>query len=1302
MVPPSSRRKCDDAFGDDDEDDDFRRGASDAGDAQENAGHDPRRAATPVKAPRLEKSATATAMRCATTASSLRAFARREDLMKTPESTSGLTSSVQRTPGTSFGNESGSECDVDEHLTSYDEELLKLRQTGDPEELDMVAADERRRERDGSETETDPETRGWNDNFKLAVHEAGRRWLARSFQRGRPFDECMKMCFSNDDERVHAIFSEFGASASELNVSYKHVMGEALELLVCYLSKIQTRVHMRDYLDEEKYGADRKSRTPVFVECEVYKCFMSSAPVGSPWRMMRKDCEHLMEILGGSEEAKQLAERLYDQSRHDRFFDVLVILKDLNNDGRFHIQAVQCKARTQFEAYIDISKYVGHQFVIAKMAERLNSLVRLDWVANTYACKQAEPGGDYAEHRETGRLNIFLFNEMLRDLENIYDAATMARNPFGSRESEIVPERPRRVPRECQRRALEKLKAAREESMLKSVSIVCATGIGKSLIACMDATSALYDDKTGDPLTKVDQIGMVWCSPGILLVEQSADSFSAWEESELKEFAKRRGGKRLPVPFYYVVCSKDDDMEKPSASKIRRISNGQLCDTMLSHAKRGELRRCRFFTTTQGGSIFWHHVVNYIRLSRGIDAPLSDEGDALFHVGIIDEAHKLVGNNAGRNQLCYNIPCQWRVSYTATPKIEEKRAEFILRQLKGDSQSIGDGDSDVDGAFEDADEGADHPEKNFPHEYFRSLREIGISSHDDDDDPVIENCTTELGLTKIQLLSQSLQLVPIDVAARSSYFSDEGELLASLKNVVSDCKKAAGPSADDFELALGQQIVLFKAFKEKYRGRCSCRRRNASDVDDVQQCDPHCASKIFPAEVLSHERYRCNFPSTVGNFVVMDQSQMGPILKPDCIVLGWESASRTLSIRDAPPRGMGCHDFSGFGVESGTNLIGNPVYTYTFAEAFRFHSSDGNRILARPCLVTYKLNAPDEAQLNSLERERVVEKIFGVSKKLTKAGKEIHKAKEFKKISLHMNFSLSDAPITVTTHDYATVATIYRMIERRQARKIIVFAGANNTVCRRVFALFTQFLRKRIEEAQRCGKHNLEQLLRRVHAAHYWSTWSCRIGDEETRETNAEIKLETRVRQKILQDYRMGDVEVLFNVNVLSTGVDLPCTDAVVLTSASKSVELILQRWGRALRSVPGQQDKRGILAIVTLNPRESDEDKGRRRDFFKLSPEFNGDVGGTMKQTQGFRETYAIAEVAAHESNLILGNTFKMKRVKEKETKERVDDPGKPTPATKKTPGSVQDEPTTVHTNIEDVLCGMFDIELRDLLDDP
>ena len=78
--------------------------------------------------------------------------------MSTPSSTSGLTSSGERTPATSIENESGSECNVDEHLTSYDRELRELRQSQDPEELDIAAADERRRERDESEVETDAES----------------------------------------------------------------------------------------------------------------------------------------------------------------------------------------------------------------------------------------------------------------------------------------------------------------------------------------------------------------------------------------------------------------------------------------------------------------------------------------------------------------------------------------------------------------------------------------------------------------------------------------------------------------------------------------------------------------------------------------------------------------------------------------------------------------------------------------------------------------------------------------------------------------------------------------------------------------------------------------------------------------------------------------------------------------------------------------------------------------------------------------------------------------------------------------
>ena len=68
---------------------------------------------------------------------------------------------------------------------------------------------------------------------------------------------------------------------------------------------------------------------------------------------------------------------------------------------------------------------------------------------------------------------------------------------------------------------------------------------------------------------------------------------------------------------------------------------------------------------------------------------------------------------------------------------------------------------------------------------------------------------------------------------------------------------------------------------------------------------------------------------------------------------------------------------------------------------------------------------------------------------------------------------------------------------------------------------------------------------------------------------------------------------------------------------------------------------------------------------------------------------------VVVHESNRILGNTFEIQSNKVKAKKAKADTP-------RKAPGSVPENSATVHPNLEDVLCGMFDIELRDLLADP
>ena len=80
-----------------------------------------------------------------------------------------------------------------------------------------------------------------------------------------------------------------------------------------------------------------------------------------------------------------------------------------------------------------------------------------------------------------------------------------------------------------------------------------------------------------------------------------------------------------------------------------------------------------------------------------------------------------------------------------------------------------------------------------------------------------------------------------------------------------------------------------------------------------------------------------------------------------------------------------------------------------------------------------------------------------------------------------------------------------------------------------------------------------------------------------------------RVRRKLLHVFKMGEIEVLFNTDYLSTGIDIPCTGASrVLTASPNSKRATFQRWGRALRVVSSRPDKTGIIAFVTSDPRES------------------------------------------------------------------------------------------------------------------
>jgi hypothetical protein len=88
------------------------------------------------------------------------------------------------------------------------------------------------------------------------------------------------------------------------------------------------------------------------------------------------------------------------------------------------------------------------------------------------------------------------------------------------------------------------------------------------------------------------------------------------------------------------------------------------------------------------------------------------------------------------------------------------------------------------------------------------------------------------------------------------------------------------------------------------------------------------------------------------------------------------------------------------------------------------------------------------------------------------------------------------------------------------------------------------------------------------------------------------VKPPYAVRQRQIWRWRGAKVAVLFNVDLLSTGVDLPCCDCVLLHSPSKNSNVILQRFGRCLRRVAADPGKMGTLAVGCPDPYALDDDQ--------------------------------------------------------------------------------------------------------------
>jgi len=66
-------------------------------------------------------------------------------------------------------------------------------------------------------------------------------------------------------------------------------------------------------------------------------------------------------------------------------------------------------------------------------------------------------------------------------------------------------------------------------------------------------------------------------------------------------------------------------------------------------------------------------------------------------------------------------------------------------------------------------------------------------------------------------------------------------------------------------------------------------------------------------------------------------------------------------------------------------------------------------------------------------------------------------------------------------------------------------------------------------------------------------------------------KTKTKERKRIIDGFKKGEIKMVMNVGVLTTGFDHPALDAIVLLRPTRSIGLLYQMVGRGLRNAPGK-----------------------------------------------------------------------------------------------------------------------------------
>jgi hypothetical protein len=217
------------------------------------------------------------------------------------------------------------------------------------------------------------------------------------------------MCKAGQDMYVSILNTIFPNAApedikKEIGARRKTIMGTALELFTA-LAFPHRKATLRNYIEEEHQDREHRRQGhdftvgEIYVNCRVEGCYMSGAPKGSPFHMKEEDRKRLRQALqehartptvnAKPELAKNLAEKLIAHMKNDKAYDLLVWMREVDNQSKSHFYLVQCKARANPEEdNVDVRKYSVDITSLQSEARRLDCLAPLFFCSTINCCRR--------------------------------------------------------------------------------------------------------------------------------------------------------------------------------------------------------------------------------------------------------------------------------------------------------------------------------------------------------------------------------------------------------------------------------------------------------------------------------------------------------------------------------------------------------------------------------------------------------------------------------------------------------------------------------------------------------------------------------------------------------------------------------------------------------------------------------------------------------------------------------------------------------------------------------------------------